>query len=142
MTERGGGCLCGALRYSVRGALRDVIVCHCVECRRSCGGPWPATAARRSDLTVTGEVRWIDSPRSASAARRGGCPICGALIFWDAPGREIISFGVGTLEDATGLELAAHIYVGHAQGWERVCGDAAFPGGYPSSVAAPAWRAL
>ncbi len=29
-----GSCLCGAVEYEVRGALRDVIVCHCGECRR------------------------------------------------------------------------------------------------------------
>ena len=29
-----GGCLCGAVRYQVHGPLRDVLICHCVECRR------------------------------------------------------------------------------------------------------------
>ena len=29
--------MCGAVRYELQGALRDVVVCHCVECRRSHG---------------------------------------------------------------------------------------------------------
>jgi hypothetical protein len=30
-----GGCLCGAVRYEVRGPLRDVLICHCGECGSS-----------------------------------------------------------------------------------------------------------
>ncbi len=29
-----GRSLCGAVRYEVRGQLRDVLICHCKECRR------------------------------------------------------------------------------------------------------------
>jgi hypothetical protein len=29
-----GGCLCGAVRFEVLGPLRDVVLCHCGECRR------------------------------------------------------------------------------------------------------------
>ena len=32
-----GGCLCGAVRYAVTGALRDVVGCHCSQCRRTTG---------------------------------------------------------------------------------------------------------
>lgn len=32
-----GGCQCGQVRYEVRGKLRDVIACHCVQCRRTSG---------------------------------------------------------------------------------------------------------
>src|SRR6266851_3537319 len=28
-----GGCQCGRVRHEVRGKLRDVIACHCVQCR-------------------------------------------------------------------------------------------------------------
>ncbi len=30
-----GGCLCGAVRYEVRGPLRPVVYCHCAQCRRT-----------------------------------------------------------------------------------------------------------
>ena len=29
-----GGCLCGSVRYTIRGAVRDVWACHCILCRR------------------------------------------------------------------------------------------------------------
>ncbi|MBT6202849.1 MAG: hypothetical protein P8Q36_00365 [Alphaproteobacteria bacterium] len=36
MTQRThtGGCMCGGVRYSVTGPLREVIACHCRECQQ------------------------------------------------------------------------------------------------------------
>ena len=31
---RAGGCLCGRVRYTVRGPLRGILLCHCGQCRR------------------------------------------------------------------------------------------------------------
>jgi hypothetical protein len=108
-----GRCLCGAVRYEVRGPLRDVLICHCEECRRWHGHASAFTAARREDLAVDDEraVRWVDSPASDAQARRGFCGECGSSLFWDAPGRETISIAAGTLEGDTGLRVAGHIYV-------------------------------
>lgn len=43
-----GGCPCGGVRYEVRGPLRDVIACHCTQCRRTSGHFVAATACRRA----------------------------------------------------------------------------------------------
>ncbi len=105
-----GGCLCGAVRYEVSGPLRQVVACHCSQCRRMTGHFMAATAATRSDfrlLSSTG-LAWY----SASAeARRGFCNRCGSTLFWDGVGREYISIAAGSLDDATGLRIACHIFV-------------------------------
>jgi hypothetical protein len=141
---RQGGCLCGAVRYTVDGLLRDVLVCHCVECRRWAGRAWAATAAAREDLSLS-EGRgllWIPSPRSDAGARRGSCAECGASLFWDAPGRTTISIGAGTLDDASGLELAGHVYTSQAQVWEKPPdGAAAYRESYPADAPPLLWRA-
>jgi hypothetical protein len=111
-----GRCLCGAVRYEVEGPLRDVSVCHCVECRRWHGNPGAYTAAPRDALRLTGEdrLRWIDSPESDSHARRGFCGECGSTLFWDAPDRKTISIAAGTLDEPTGLKTVVQIYTGSA----------------------------
>jgi hypothetical protein len=108
-----GACLCGAVRYEVKGTLRDVLVCHCEECRRWHGHFSASTAARREDLVLLeqGGLRWIDSPRSDAHARRGFCAQCGSSLFWDAPDRPTVSIAAGTLDEPTGLHIIAHWYV-------------------------------
>lgn len=111
-----GGCLCGAVRYKVRGPLRDVLLCHCVECRRWHGHLSASTAARREDLVIgeSGALRWIDSPHSDARARRGFCAECGSSLFWDAPARATVSIAAGTLDADEGLRVAGHWYVSQA----------------------------
>ena len=36
---RAGGCGCGAVRYTLTGPIRDVVVCHCDACGEAAGGP-------------------------------------------------------------------------------------------------------
>src|SRR5918998_688452 len=48
-----GGCLCGAVRYEVRGPLRPVVDCHCTMCRRTSGHFAAFTATRPEDLVLT-----------------------------------------------------------------------------------------
>ena len=117
MAERStGACLCGAVSYEVRGPLRDVLVCHCEECRRWTGHVAACTAALKADLVLREQrgLRWVQSPRSDEHARRGFCSECGSSLFWDAPGRETISITAGTLDGATGLRTAGHWYVSQA----------------------------
>jgi hypothetical protein len=111
-----GRCLCGAVRFEVNGPLRDVVLCHCGECRRWAGHVWGATAAAREDLRVVedGALRWIDSPESVSRARRGFCAECGSSLFWDAPGRDTVSVAAGTLDPPTGLRTVREIYTEYA----------------------------
>jgi hypothetical protein len=124
-----GRCLCGAVRYEVDGPLRDVIVCHCVECLRWHGAPCPATAAERDDFRlVEGRaLRWIDSPQSDAHARRGFCSECGSSLFWDAPDRTTVSIAAGTLDPPTGLHTVGQIYTTQAPDWYEV--DPSLPSG-------------
>jgi hypothetical protein len=120
-----GRCLCGAVRYEVRGPLQDVLICHCEECRRWHGHVSAFTAARREDLVVDDQqaVRWIDSPASDADARRGFCGTCGSSLFWDAPGRETISIAAGTLDGSVALRVAGHIFVSERAAYDDVPDD-------------------
>jgi hypothetical protein len=111
-----GSCLCGAVRYEVRGPLRDVLTCHCVECRRWSGHVFAATATLREHLVIVEPrgLRWVASPASESEARRGFCGECGSSLFWDAPSRDTISVAAGSLDEPTALRLLGHVYVAQA----------------------------
>jgi hypothetical protein len=139
---REGGCLCGAIRYEVRGPLREILVCHCSECRRWAGRAAMFTASRNVDLEIrdNGHVVWIPSPRSEHRASRGFCARCGASLFWRAPGFDRTSIAAGTLDDPSGLRVAAHIWVEQGADWEHPSeGVQAYPRGYPADAPRLAW---
>ena len=116
-----GGCLCGAVRYELRGPLRDVLVCHCTECRRWHGGPGYYTSVPRAALELVEDrgLRFIASPASDAEADRGFCAECGSSLFWRAPARDTISVTAGSLDGPTGIGTSGHIYDAQRADWEE-----------------------
>jgi hypothetical protein len=106
-----GGCLCGGVRYLIRGALRDAIACHCSQCRRTSGHYAAMTSAATEDLTLTSSetLGWY---RSSAAAERGFCRTCGSNLFWRPEGEGRVAITAGTLDTPTGIQVMEHIFVG------------------------------
>ncbi len=102
--------MCGAVRYRVNGPLRDVVGCHCSQCRRMTGHFLAATAARVADfkLLTDAPLRWYEA---SAEARRGFCGRCGSTLFWAAHGKDYLSIAAGSLDDGTGLKFDCHIFV-------------------------------
>lgn len=120
-----GRCLCGAVTYEVRGLLRDVVLCHCVECRRWSGtGAGAFASAHDADLVVSGDaLTWAESPESKRSALRGFCAACGSSLFWKAPELDRTGIAAGTLDEPTGLAVVAHIYTHQVAEWDALSGD-------------------
>ena len=116
-----GGWLCGAVRYAVRGLLRDVVLCHCVECKRANGSVGAYSAAHQEDFhLLRGDaLRWVDSPESDHGARRAFCAECGSSLFWQGRDLPRIGIAAGTLDGEPGLRAAAHIYTHQAVDWDE-----------------------
>lgn len=116
-----GGCLCGGVRYRISGPRRNVIVCHCENCRRTHGHVAAYTAVNQSDLELLEKqtLKWFhdESPDTY----RGFCGRCGASLFWDArDGRGRISVAAGTLDDSAELETIGHVFVAEAGHYYRI----------------------
>ena len=104
-----GGCLCGRVRFTIRGALRAVTTCHCAMCRRSCTSVGAYTACAPADLDTTGRsLKWF---RSSPMARRGFCSACGSQLFWAPAHGRHISISAGSLDDPSRLVWGEHISI-------------------------------
>lgn len=105
-----GGCLCGAVRYEIRGPVRNVVNCHCSQCRRSHGHYAAYAAVKGADLAMTEEagMAWY---HSSEKARRGFCRLCGSSLFWAPQDLDYWAVAAGSLDPPTGLETVAHIFV-------------------------------
>lgn len=135
-----GGCLCGAVRYAVRGPLREVVVCHCGRCRRTHGDAAGYSSCAAADLELAEDraLRWF----ARDGRERGFCGECGASLFWRRAGAERVSIAAGTIDPPTGLRTVAHIFLADAGDYEAPPADgerfaAGLPDGWPPVAADP-----
>lgn len=103
--ERSGACLCGRIRFTVRGKAVYPHTCSCPHCQKLGGGPmmWWAGFAPE-DVTWSGdELTWFET--FEGKAKRAFCVTCGsrlAAIDIDVPEIGIV---VTALNDTTGPDL-------------------------------------
>jgi ADP-ribosyl-[dinitrogen reductase] hydrolase len=118
---RGGGCLCGAIRYEVRGAIGPLGNCHCVQCQKSNATAFATTArvARRDFEWIRGEAS-LRSFESSPGKRRFFCGTCGSqlLAAWDHESEVILR--IGSLSDDPGSKPVVHIWTEEQASWYRI----------------------
>lgn len=117
-----GGCLCGEVRYEVRGPLRGVVNCHCSMCQRLHGNFGPHTKARKVNITITGDdgLHWY---KSSDIARRGFCRNCGSSLFWEPFDLDATGIIAGSLDQPTTLATIGHIFVGEKSDFYVITDD-------------------
>ena len=126
-----GSCLCGAVKYEVSGPLRNVIACHCLQCRKQTGTYMSATAAKDIYLTITG-ARGLKWYRSSASAQRGFCGECGSVLFWKGDGRDYTAIAAGSIDGSPGVPLEGHIFCESAGDYYEIAG-----GSYRDATWAP-----
>jgi len=126
MTERTGGCLCGAVRYRLTAEPVRSMLCHCKNCQRTSGSAVSTIALMARDaVAIDGETRTYDY-----AGDSGGklairfCPTCGSPVFLEIRAMpDILSVKVGTLDDTSWFKPAVQIWTDSAQDWFPVPSD-------------------
>lgn len=121
-----GGCQCGALRYRISGAARMLYVCHCSDCQKQSASAFGMSLiVERAAFELTRgaeKLRTWDTRGDDGVLKRCAfCPECGTRIYHgsdndDAP----ISIKAGSLDDTSGLQPIAQIWLASAQPWISV----------------------
>ncbi len=108
-----GSCLCGAVEFEITGPARDVVACHCSQCRSVSGHYWGASSAPLSAIRLIrdGGLRWH---QSSAEARRGFCAVCGSTLFWEPAGEARWSVSPGAIDGPSGLATVKHIFTDDA----------------------------
>lgn len=130
-----GGCVCGALRYRVRGSPVVAMACHCRFCQRRLGTAF-ALIAYFEDKNVQftrGRAQAYEhrSDESGRWLRIAFCPRCGTTLSDTAevrPGMRAIA--VGTFDDAEWVKIEMHIWLRSKRAWVAIPPDVStFPQG-------------
>lgn len=129
-----GGCLCGAVRFTVSAEPLAARACWCRLCQYLGAGSATVNVRFPADaLAMEGEVRWYESiADSGNRMRRGFCPACGTPLFSKAENSPDFSFvRAGALDDPGLIAPQATIWTSAAPDW--ACMDPAIPA-YPKQM--------
>jgi hypothetical protein len=129
-----GSCLCGQVRYRINGHCRNIINCHCDNCRRTHGHVAAYTSVDKSDLVLLSQqsLKWYHD--KFPNTYRGFCGDCGASLFWDSADSDHLvsnhlvlnnkmSVAAGTLDSGHGLKTVGHVYVSEAGEYYQIEDD-------------------
>jgi hypothetical protein len=120
MTDRTGGCACGAIRFKISAPLVGVGVCHCTDCQKASGGPpnYVALAPKTSFEVTKGEARvHLCKGDSGEDAGRAFCGDCGSPLWSLLTQAPLVTVKLGALDDTSDLSPTVHLYVASAPPW-------------------------
>ena len=123
--ELSGSCLCGNMRYRVRGPWLRFVHCHCSRCRKVSGGSHATNlfveAGNLRFVSGEGQTGRYDLPTAARFAT-SFCKTCGARV--PHLGRDGKNWVVpaGSLDEAPDIKPSARIFWGSRAPWS--CEDA------------------
>ena len=130
MTDRNGGCLCGAVRYVLKGEPRGIAICHCTHCQKQSGSVFSFNLViKEADYEQRGETTvYEDTGDSGQPVYRHFCGRCGSpVLAKTALAPRMVVVKAGTLDSMEGLQPKTEIYTHHAATWlAPVSGTARF----------------
>lgn len=119
-----GGCLCGAIRYTLSGKPTFPHFCTCHQCQRWSGAPVVAWV----DFPIcslawdgpSGEPAWY---RSSARTQRGFCSTCGGTVCALDDGSDTVCMTVSTLDEPDAIVPKSQSFRESAPSWLRVSAE-------------------
>lgn len=129
-----GSCLCGTVRYEIRGEFGAGFYCHCTRCRKASGTAFASNAVvAADDFVITSGAETLKTFVADTGLHRSFCGNCGAPIISRREGVPQVRVRLGALDTPLGAGQGpkAHIYVASKADWWEIRDD------FPQYPAAP-----
>ena len=111
-----GGCLCGAVRYTLHGAPTYSGHCHCRSCQRAVGAgfvTWVGVNPKNFHVTE-GEITFC---ATSPGVQRGFCGRCGSSLTFAGDGWTDIGVTAASPDEPRIAKPASNVYLDHKQPW-------------------------
>lgn len=118
-----GRCLCGNLRFELRGKPLWVAHCHCHSCRRNTGSAVATFVGHKKEqLTYTrGERKFYES---SPGVQRGFCADCGTPMTYEADRcPDEVHLYVSTLDNPGAYRPQVHVFFAERIPWMKLEDD-------------------
>ena len=111
-----GGCLCGAVRYTLHSEPTYSGHCHCRSCQRAIGAGFVTWVGVKPENFEVTEGR-ITFCATSPGVQRGFCGQCGSSLTFAGDGWTDIGITAATLDDPGVAKPTSNVYVEHRLPW-------------------------
>jgi hypothetical protein len=114
-----GSCLCGAVRYEIRGSILRTSNCWCTMCQKQHGAAFaPYANVSSSELHILQGLEAIASYQSSPEVERRFCKVCGSNLTWQMAGyRDRIAVSLGTFDTPYEGKVTHDLHIDSKPGW-------------------------
>ncbi len=117
-----GACLCGGICYEYDGAIDEISMCHCSQCRKAQGSAFVAVCpVDANKFKFIKGTELLKEFRAVENKARVFCSNCGSPIYSardDLP--DIMRLRIGTIETAFQCENRYHAYADSKAPWYEI----------------------
>lgn len=120
-----GSCLCSAVKFEITGSIRNIVYCHCSQCRKAQGSAFATNGivAYENFKFLSGEDK-LTGYESSPGQTKFFCKICGSPILSKTITKpDQVRIRLGTIESDIHERPIAHIFATSKANWEDICGD-------------------
>ena len=114
-----GSCLCGDITFHLKNP-RDVVNCHCQECRKFHGNYAAFTKVEHQNIYIFNEEKISWYQIKPNQAKRGFCKNCGSSLFWKSSNDDGICVSASVLNVPTKLRTTKNIYTDNASDFYNI----------------------
>ena len=115
-----GACLCGRVRFRVKGPFETFHLCHCSQCRRSTGSAHAANIFGKAE-----DIEWLAgedlvkryTPDEANVISKCFCSHCGSLVPYVSLKSGKLIIPAGSLSEPAGIEPRDNIFWSDRADW-------------------------
>jgi hypothetical protein len=119
-----GGCLCGAIRFTVHAPVTGLRACHCTHCQKTSGtGASVNAVIQGKDFTLTQGAPKCHAVKADSGRTllRYFCGDCGSPVYSRReanPERMVVR--AGAFDDSSAMRITSHIWTRSARPWSHI----------------------
>jgi len=123
-----GSCLCGGVKFHIKGALNGIQICHCQQCRKAQGGAFaaniPVDAENFAILTGSELLSEFEST-TRPGKYRVFCRQCGSPIISRIDSvPDVVRVRAGAIDKPLSNEVTHHQFVANKVHWFEESADA------------------
>ncbi len=128
-----GGCLCGAVRFSVNEKFKAFYQCHCKQCQQLSG-----TAFASNIFTDPDNIEWLfgegkitEYEHPVREFSKSFCCVCGSAVPYVNKSRTSLIVPAGSLNEMPDMEPQANIFTSEEACWLKPGSQAKNFSGFP-----------